>query len=152
MSRTVYEGMFILDSNRFARDQEAVSGQIASTIEAAGGEMLVSRLWEDRRLAYPIKGHRKGAYWLTYFRLDGTQLTTIRRQFQLNDSVLRFLFLKVDERIVDALVEHAKSATVLSSAAPAAEDSTRPRRDRVATVESDESSDDSSDDSSDNQD
>ena len=37
-------------------------------IEEAGGEMLVSRLWEERRLAYPIEGHRKGTYWLTYFR------------------------------------------------------------------------------------
>ena len=43
-------------------------------IEKLGGEILVSRLWEERRLAYPIKSHRKGTYWLTYFRLDATQL------------------------------------------------------------------------------
>ena len=72
MAAIVYEGMFILDSNRFGRDHETVSGQIPAMIEKLGGEMLVSRLWEERRLAYPIKGQRKGTYWLTYFRLDST--------------------------------------------------------------------------------
>lgn len=107
MPANVYEGMFILDSNRFARDPEGVSGQIPKIIQEAGGEVLVSRLWEERRLAYPIKGHRKGTYWLTYFRLEGTALAGVRRRFQLSDTVLRTLFLKVDPRIVDTLVQHA---------------------------------------------
>ncbi len=59
MPANVYEGMFILDSNRYGRDPEAVSNQIPAMIEKLGGEMLVSRLWEERRLAYPIKGHAK---------------------------------------------------------------------------------------------
>ena len=56
MAANVYEGMFILDSNRFGRDPETVSGQIPAMIEKLGGEMLVSRLWEERRLAYPSRG------------------------------------------------------------------------------------------------
>ena len=59
MAENVYEGMFILDSNRFARDPAAVSGQIPAMIQKLGGEMLVSRLWEERRLAYPINGHAR---------------------------------------------------------------------------------------------
>ncbi len=107
MAENVYEGMFILDSNQYGRDPGAVSGQIAKIIEEAGGSVMVSRLWEERRLAYPIKGHRKGTYWLVYFRLDGSRLTGIQRQCELSDMVLRNLFLKVDPRIVDTLVEHA---------------------------------------------
>ena len=110
MAAIVYEGMFILDSNRFGRDHETVSGQIPTMVEKLGGEMLVSRLWEERRLAYPIKGQRKGTYWLTYFRLDATQLAELQRQCQITDDILRVLFLKVDPRIVDALVAHALSA------------------------------------------
>jgi len=108
----VYEGMFILDSNRYGRDPDGVSGQISGMIQKFGGEMLVSRLWEERRLAYPIKGQRKGTYWLTYFRLDGGQLGPLRRQCEINENIVRFLFLKVDPRIVDALVAHAQSAPV----------------------------------------
>jgi small subunit ribosomal protein S6 len=81
-------------------------------IEKLGGEMLVSRLWEERRLAYTIKGQRKGAYWLTYFRLEGDRLAELRRQCQITDDVLRVLFLKVEPRIVDTLVAHALSAPV----------------------------------------
>ena len=72
--------------------------------------MLVSRLWEERRLAYPIKGHRKGTYWLTYFRVDSSRLTELNRECILSESILRSLVLKVDPRIVDALVAHAQSA------------------------------------------
>lgn len=115
MAANVYEGMFILDSSRFGRDPESVSNQIPEMIEKLGGEMLVSRLWEERRLAYPIKGQRKGTYWLTYFRLDSGRLIDLRRQCQITDDMLRFLFLKVDPRIVDALVTHAKSAPVVVS-------------------------------------
>ncbi len=119
MAVNVYEGMFILDSNRFGRDPDGISGQIQTTIEKAGGEMLVHRLWEERRLAYPIKGHRKGTYGLTYFRLDPERLSTVRRQFQLSENVLRMLFLKVDPRIVDAVVTHARTATVAAPSEPA---------------------------------
>jgi len=108
LATNVYEGMFILDSNRYARDQAGVSGQIPEMILKLGGEILVSRLWEDRRLEYPINGHRRGTYWLAYFKLESGQLTTLNRQSQLNDSIVRSLVLKIHPRIVDAVVEHAK--------------------------------------------
>jgi small subunit ribosomal protein S6 len=107
LAANVYEGMFIFDSNRFGRDPQAVSGQIPQMIEEAGGQVLVSRLWEERRLAYPIAGHRKGTYWLAYFRLDASQLKGLERKCRLSESILRVLFLKVEPRIVDALVAHA---------------------------------------------
>lgn len=107
MAANVYEGMFILDSTKYGREPEAVSSQISKMIETAGGKVLVSRLWEERRLAYPIEGQRKGTYWLSYFRVEGAEVTGLERQCQLNDSILRVLFLKVDPRIVDTLVEHA---------------------------------------------
>lgn len=108
MATNVYEGMFIFDSGRYGRDPEGVSGQIPKVVEEAGGEVLVSRLWEERRLAYPIKGQRKGTYWLSYFRLDSEKLSAVRGKFDLSDSIMRMLFLKVDPRIVETLVEHAK--------------------------------------------
>jgi small subunit ribosomal protein S6 len=110
--RNVYEAMFILDSTRYGRDPDGISGQLADLIRRAGGEILVSRLWEERRLAYTIKGQRKGTYWLIYLSLDAPQLAGLRRQFDITETVLRYLFLKIDPRIVDALVAHAQSAPV----------------------------------------
>lgn len=113
MAANIYEGMYILDSNRYARDPAGVSGQIPEMIQKLGGQILASRLWEERRLAYPIDGHRKGTYWLTYFKLDSNQVTSLSRQCQISDSVLRTLFLKVDPRIADALVSHAQAGTTM---------------------------------------
>ncbi len=107
MPRNVYEGLFIFDPVRYAREPEVLSRQINQMIESAGGEVLVSRLWEERRLAYPIKGHRKGAYWLTYFRVDSSRLQELHQASRLNEAILRFMVIKVDPRLVDTLVQHA---------------------------------------------
>lgn len=119
MATNVYEGMFILDSNRYARDAGGVANQVSALITKCAGEVLVSRLWEERRLAYPIKGQRKGTYWLTYFKLDSQQVTTLTREAQLNDNILRSLFVKIDARIADVLVSHAIAGP--QAAKPAAE-------------------------------
>ncbi len=120
MAENVYEGMFSLDSNHYGRDPEGVAGQVAQMIERAGGSMLVSRLWEERRLAYPIKGQRRGTYWLTYFRLDSERLAEVQRQYQLSENVLRALVLRIDPRIVDALVAHAQTSQPAAPSEPAA--------------------------------
>ncbi|MEK6235923.1 MAG: 30S ribosomal protein S6, partial [Planctomycetales bacterium] len=107
MAENVYEGLFILDSNRYASDPNATSGFVEKTIQGFDGDILASRLWEERRLAYPIEGHRKGSYWLTYFKIDGRKIANITRELQIDDTVLRTMIVKVEPRLVDALVSHA---------------------------------------------
>jgi small subunit ribosomal protein S6 len=120
----------LLDSNRYARDPSGVPGQIGETISKEGGEMLASRLWSEQKLAYPIAGHRKGTYWLTYFRVDSSKLSVLNRQFQLNDAVLRNMMLVVDDRLADTLVQHAspgQTRDVATTTAPdAAEKTVKP--------------------------
>jgi small subunit ribosomal protein S6 len=103
----VYETMLIFDSNKYAQDPAGVSGAVVELITKLGGEILVSRLWNETKLAYPIKGHRKGTYWLMYYKLTSTDQTKINRELRINESVLRSLTLVVDPRLVDALVAHA---------------------------------------------
>ena len=133
MSANVYEAMFILDSNRYGRDPGGVSGEIPALVQQLGGEVLANRLWEERRLAYAIKGHRKGTYWLTYFKLDSAQMVQFRRQCQLNENIVRSLFLQVDPRIVDALVAHAQTGGQSASA-----DQRRAAKPEGAAAESEE--------------
>ena len=112
MTEHIYEGLFILDTEKYSRDPEGVSNQIAETVEAMGGKVSVSRLWEERRLAYPIKGQKRGTYWLAYFRLDTDKVKDLNRQFQINGNILRFLLLAVDPRLEEMLVEHAKAGPI----------------------------------------
>jgi len=132
LAENVYEGMYILDSNRFGREPDALSDQIRRMIEDAGGTILVSRLWEERRLAYPIRGQRRGTYWLTYFRMPGDKLPGVERTCRLSDGILRALFLKVDPRIVDTLVAHAQAGPggVQPDAEPAGETAPDEKKDR----------------------
>lgn len=114
----VYEGMFILDAGKYGRDPGGLAQQINDLIGQFGGTVLASRLWDERKLAYPIKGHRKGAYWLTYFRMPGGNLTALERQCEITEDIIRKLILKVDDRIADALVQHALSGEPQRRAAP----------------------------------
>jgi small subunit ribosomal protein S6 len=103
----------LFDSNHYARDPGGVAASVQSMIADLGGEILVSRLWAEQRLAYPIKGHNKGTYWLAYFRLDTLKLKELNRTCQLNESLLRFMFTKIDPRLIDALVAHAQEKVVV---------------------------------------
>jgi small subunit ribosomal protein S6 len=104
--------MFILDSGRYSRDNAGVVGEVEQIIRSHGGEIEISRLYEDRRLAYPIKGHRKGTYWLTYFRIDGPQIPLVTRQCEINDTILRQLFLKVHPKLTEAVLAHASGQSL----------------------------------------
>ena len=103
----VYEGMFILDPSKYARDPAATSQQISDMVVQNGGTVLASRLWDERKLAYPINGQKKGIYWLAYFKMPGGGIAPLERQCEINDDIIRKLILKVDPRIADALVQHA---------------------------------------------
>lgn len=126
MAQNVYECLFIFDSNRYARDPNKVAAAIPAMVEELNGEVLANRLWNEQRLAYPIKGQRKGTYWLTYFRLESERVTEFNRACRLNDNILRNLTLKVDPRLVDALVSHAQG----TPAAPPAEPEKKPVLDK----------------------
>jgi small subunit ribosomal protein S6 len=105
--------LFLFDSNHYARDPGGIANSVQSMITDLGGEILVSRLWAEQRLAYPINGHQKGTYWLTYFKLDTLKLKELNRTCQLNESLLRFLFTRVDARLIEALVAHAQEKVVV---------------------------------------
>lgn len=108
MAQNVYECMVIFDPNKYAQNPGGIGETIPGLVGKCGGEVLVSRLWQEQKLAYPIRSHKKGAYWLTYFRLDSGKLVEFNRELRINETVVRSLTLKVEPRLVDALVEHAK--------------------------------------------
>ena len=111
MAENVYECMFIFNANAYNRNPAGVAKTVEDLVNSIDGEMLASRLWNEQKLAYPIKGNRKGAYWLTYFRAEGAQMAKFNRSCQLNDSILRHLAVKLDPRLVDPMVAVAKGET-----------------------------------------
>ena len=130
MAENVYECMFIFNANAYARNPAGAATAVDELVTSNGGEILASRLWNEQKLAYPIKGHRKGAYWLSYFRIDSSQLVKFNRACQLNDSILRHLAIKLDPRLVEPMVAVAKGETPAAEAT--AEASTEAKTEAVA--------------------
>jgi small subunit ribosomal protein S6 len=125
----VYEAMIIFDSNRYARERAGLPAEIQKMIQAEKGEVVVSRLWEERRLAYPINGQRKGTYWLIYFRGPSSMLTSLNRQWEIHEGILRHLVLKIHPHLVEAVLEHAKAGPTQPAPAPVAASSRDERLD-----------------------
>jgi small subunit ribosomal protein S6 len=123
MAANVYECMFLLDTNKVAGDVNAAAGQLHQILERNNAEVLASRPWDERRLAYPVNGHKKGLYYLTYFRTEGKNVSNIEKDCSLNEMILRLLTLKVDPKLVDIMLtlardEHAVALQTVTEPPP----------------------------------
>lgn len=107
MSEATYEGMFLLDSNKYASNPDAITGEVGTILERSGAKLLASRPWQDGKLAYPINGHRKGLYYLTYFSMDSKGLHEITRLCKFSESIIRHLILKLDPALVEPMLAMA---------------------------------------------
>lgn len=100
-----YEGMFILDSGRFGADPDAAAREIGGVIDKIGATMVAHRPWQDAKLAYPINGHRKGLYYLTFFTSDSSAVNEINNIVRLNDNILRHLVIRHPAALFNKMVE-----------------------------------------------
>ena len=92
---STYEGMFLLDNQVVREDWNQAKGLVTGTLEKHGGKVLTARRWDERRLAYPIRGRRRATYLLTYYQLPRETFPAMRRDFDLSEGVLRYLMLSV---------------------------------------------------------
>jgi len=99
----LYECMFLVDSSRYAADHEGVLGELAAMLEKVGGSIVVSRPWQDGRLAYEIDGHRKGTHVLFLLKMPGSGVSDLARAVRLNDLVIRHLVIRHSETLFEAM-------------------------------------------------
>jgi len=93
----LYEGMFILDDARCTEDYNGTVEKVHEILKQRGAEIVDSRKWEERKLAYPIHRHHRGVYVLIHFNAPTEAIVAIERQLRLaSDIVVRDLIM-VDE-------------------------------------------------------
>lgn len=90
-----YEGMFLFDP-AVAVEWSNVEAEVNRLISRAEGELIACKRWDERRLAYEIRGRKRACYVLTFFRAPGDRIAGIERDVQLSESVLRCLVLRAD--------------------------------------------------------
>lgn len=111
MPVNTYEAMFLLDSSKVAVSWDDSVKHVHDILTKHESEIVASRQWDERRLSYPVDGHKKGTYLLTYFKAEGANLKEIVADCRLSDLVLRELILKVHPKLVDHLVNQAMTST-----------------------------------------
>ncbi|MCB7129213.1 MAG: 30S ribosomal protein S6 [Candidatus Brocadiales bacterium] len=92
-----YEAMFLID-NAKAGDWDSVVEHVHGILKKRGSQVISTEKWGERKLAYRIKGHRRGTYMQIYFDAPVGAITEVRRDCQLSDVVLRNLILKAGKR------------------------------------------------------
>mgnify|MGYP001563433176 FL=1 len=93
----MYEGLFLIDNAHANTEWDNVVKHIHDILQKNGAEILKTEKWGEKKLAYKIKGHKRGTYLLIHFNAKNSAITTIRRDFQLSDYIVRFLIIKDDK-------------------------------------------------------
>ncbi len=106
-----YEGMFLFDPGVLT-DWESVQKEINRLLERAEAQLVACNRWDERRLAYEIKGRKRGVYALTYFKADPAKIAGIERDVNLSETALRCLILRVEDMTDEEMVEAASPARI----------------------------------------
>jgi len=106
----LYEGMFLIDANLAVKDWSAIETHIHEILKKHRAELVYSEKWPERRLAYDVKGAKKGTYYLTYFNAPGDAIREIERDCRLSERILRLLIIQ--ERGLDREMERRKNREI----------------------------------------
>jgi len=89
--------MCLLDNREVRKGWQPLKDSVLAMFTKHGGKVLSGRRWDERRLAYSIRGQQRGTYLLVYFSANTQVLTAIRRDLQFNESLLRFLLVECED-------------------------------------------------------
>ena len=93
----LYESVFITRQDISSSQAEALVDSFAEIIANSGGSVPKKEYWGLRNLAYRIKKNRKGHYALLNIDAPPAAITEMERNMRLNEDVLRFMTVRVDE-------------------------------------------------------
>lgn len=106
----LYETMYIADPSLSEQEVQALTERLKSEIIEKGGEVVDLQHLGKKRLAYSIKRNKDGFYFLLHFRLAAGRVSELRAGYRLNESILRFLIIKKEDREVEFAGEKTGAA------------------------------------------
>jgi len=122
VTKRLYEGMFLVDSNLAAQEWQKVIDEIQRIIGRAGAEVVSLKKWDDRRLTYDIRGKSRGTYILVYFTCDTDKIKGIERDVQLSELILRVLVLRTEKMTSEDIAKATPAESVAAEAAASQSD------------------------------
>jgi len=97
MANRTYEVMYIVNPETEGEKIEKLNDAVGKLIEKEGGVVVRMDDIGLRNLAYPIQKKKEGHYVL--FEVDGTgqEIAELERRMRVNDMIMRYVTVRVDE-------------------------------------------------------
>lgn len=92
-----YEITYIVHPDLDADAFKQLNDQVQGWVKDSGGKVEKADVWGKRKLAYPVKKQTEGQYVLLHTDMEPAGCGQLERLFGLQESVLRFLIVAVDE-------------------------------------------------------
>lgn len=119
----IYEVMFILDTDTSEEDITRITDNLQQIITDQGGTVTKRENMGRRQLAYPINRKNEGVFQLFEVEGSGHEIAELERRMRVNDQIIRYLTVRVDEdrqRAEKFKAKRARKASKRPFAAPAA--------------------------------
>ncbi len=95
VKKRLYEALFLIDP-AIASDFDGISAALKNIIERNNGEIITLKKWDERKLAYELKGKTRGTYIIIYFNGDPLKIADIEREVNLSEDLMRVMILRGD--------------------------------------------------------
>jgi len=89
--------MYIIDAETSGENIAKLNEAVGKLIEKEGGEIVRMDDIGIRRLAYPIKKKTDGYYVLFEIAGSGQEIAELERRMRVNDMIVRYITVRVDE-------------------------------------------------------
>jgi len=96
----LYEHIYLVRQDVTAPQVEALTEQLKTLIASNGGSVSKIEAWGLKSLAFRIKKNRKAYFTLLNIDAPSAAIMELERQLSLNEDVIRYLTLRVDEHEV----------------------------------------------------
>ena len=108
-----YEMIYIIDTGLEETARKELIEKVSELIANNGGEIeKVDETWGKRRLAYAIDYKTEGWYVLVNFKAPAELPRELERNLQINENVLRYLVVKLEEKKASVKPRASKPAPV----------------------------------------
>jgi small subunit ribosomal protein S6 len=95
--KRTYEVVFIIDPGVGDDEVMRLSETVQKIITSQGGHIVKTEMMGRRQLAYEINHRREGTYILLEIEGSGTEIAELERRMRVNDQILRYMTIRVDE-------------------------------------------------------
>ncbi len=97
MALRTYEVMYIVNPETEGEKIDKLNEAVGKLIEKEGGEVVRMDNVGIRTLAYPIQKKTEGHYVLFEVNGTGQEILELERRMRVNDLILRYVTVRVDE-------------------------------------------------------